>query len=177
MVGRFGPVVVVQTATAGYGPAPAPDPVGTETLLAPRSIVLKQDSGARSLEGLGGGGGGARRAPAHAVPLEENGVRFLAPVLEGQKTGWFYDHRENRARLASPAKGARVLDAFSYVGAWGLTALARGADALVAVDGSQRALEHLDANAAALGLADRVETRPGRCLQGVGGAGRCGRAL
>jgi len=158
VIDRFGPVVVVQTATAGMDRHLPLILSALETLLAPRSIVLKQDSGARSLEGLEETVVVYGQPLDDAVPLEENGVRFLAPVLEGQKTGWFYDHRENRARLASLAKGARVLDAFSYVGAWGLTALAQGADALVAVDGSQRALEHLDANAAALGLADRVET-------------------
>ena len=52
------------------------------------------------------------------VALEENGVKFEAPVLQGQKTGWFYDHRMNRARLAPYVKGKRVLDLFSYIGGW-----------------------------------------------------------
>ena len=54
------------------------------------------------------------------VALEENGVKFEAPVLAGQKTGWFYDHRMNRARLAPYVQGKRVLDLFSYIGGWGI---------------------------------------------------------
>ncbi len=161
VIDRFGAVVVVQTSTAGMDRHLPKVLEVLEALLSPTSIVLKQDSGARSLEGL------EEAVTVHGQPLdgpvllEENGVTFAAPVLEGQKTGWFYDHRENRARLAPLCRGARVLDAFSYVGAWGLTALAQGAASLVAVDSSQRALEHLEANAERLGVRDRTETRRG----------------
>ena len=67
--------------------------------------------------------------PSTDGAADENGVGSLAPVASGQKTGWFFDHRENRARLAPFCAGARVLDAFSYVGGWGLQALAFGAKA------------------------------------------------
>ncbi|MCO6728858.1 class I SAM-dependent methyltransferase, partial [Streptomyces sp. CHA16] len=68
---------------------------------------------------------------------EENGVRFEAPVREGQKTGWFYDHRLNRARLAPYVEGKRVLDLFSYIGGWGVQAAARADAPGVYLDGAK----------------------------------------
>ena len=63
-------------------------------------------------------------APAW-IGLEENGVRFEVP-LGGQKTGWFYDHRENRARMTRYVANRRVLDVFSYIGGWGIQAAVAG---------------------------------------------------
>lgn len=161
VIDRFGSVLVVQTSTAGMDRYLPRVLEVLEPLLSPTSIVLKQDSGARSLEGLEEGVTVHGQPLNGPVQLEENGVTFMAPVLEGQKTGWFFDHRENRARLAPLCRDARVLDAFSYVGAWGLTALAHGAASLVAVDSSQRALEHLEANAERLGVRGQTETQRG----------------
>jgi 23S rRNA (cytosine1962-C5)-methyltransferase len=74
-------------------------------------------------------------------PLRENGVNLVAPLLTGQKTGWFYDHRENRARMMGMVKDKKVLDLFSYVGGWGAQALAAGASEVACVDASAGALE------------------------------------
>jgi 23S rRNA (cytosine1962-C5)-methyltransferase len=95
------------------------------------------------------------------VALEENGVRFEAPLAAGQKTGWFFDHRINRARLAAYVQGARVLDAFSYLGGWGVQAACAGAREVVCVDVSRPALEGVTANAALNGVQDRVRTLQG----------------
>jgi 23S rRNA (cytosine1962-C5)-methyltransferase len=86
-------------------------------------------------------------------------VDFLVDPVGGQKTGWFYDHRMNRARLAAYAPGARVLDLFSYLGGWGLQAAAAGADRVVCVDASEPALERLRRSAEANGLGASVEGR------------------
>ncbi len=61
------------------------------------------------------------------MTLEECGVRFEVPLGAGQKTGWFYDQRSNRFAMHKYVKGLRVLDMFSYVGAWGLQAAHAGA--------------------------------------------------
>lgn len=95
------------------------------------------------------------------VALEENGVKFEAPVLAGQKTGWFYDHRMNRARLAPYVQGKRVLDLFSYIGGWGIQAAAFGASEVMCVDASAFALDGVERNAALNGVAEKVA-----CVEG-----------
>jgi 23S rRNA (cytosine1962-C5)-methyltransferase len=130
-----------------------------EQVLGPRALVWKNDSGARELEGLPSyvetvlG-----EAPDH-VEVEENGVRFRVPMGGGQKTGWFYDQAANRAAFLKYVSGKRVLDVFSYLGAWGLSAARAGAAEVVCVDSSAPALELLQASADANGLA--VATRRG----------------
>ncbi|MDO6805728.1 class I SAM-dependent methyltransferase, partial [Wenyingzhuangia sp. 1_MG-2023] len=89
----------------------------------PDAVVLKNTGKLRAVEGL----------PEYVdvvygeledncAPMIENGTRFMVPVIDGQKTGWFYDHRENRAVLNRLVTGKRVLDVFSYIGGWGVQA-------------------------------------------------------
>jgi 23S rRNA (cytosine1962-C5)-methyltransferase len=85
----------------------------------------------------------------------------VAPLKDGQKTGWFYDHRENRAYLQALAKDADVLDVFCYAGGWGVQALAGGARSLTAIDSSGLALEAVNRNAQPYASAATVS-----CLQG-----------
>ncbi len=94
------------------------------------------------------------------VALEENGVKFEAPVMEGE-AGWFYDHRMNRPRLAPYAKGKRVLDLFSYIGGWGVQAAAFGASEVFCVDASAFALDGVERNAALNGFAEKLT-----CIEG-----------
>lgn len=133
--------------------------------LDPRTVVFKHDAGVRDSEGLDKYVDVVGAAAPELAPLTENGVEFLAPLREGQKTGWFYDHRENRARTAALAPATRVLDAFCYIGGWGLQALACGADSLLAVDSSEAALDVLQENARAQRVADRVQTRRGDAFE------------
>jgi 23S rRNA (cytosine1962-C5)-methyltransferase len=81
------------------------------------------------------------------LPLVENGVKFLAPAHDGQKTGWFYDHRESREQLQRVVKGKRVLDVFSYAGSWGVQAAAFGASEVTCIDASEFALDIVKQNA------------------------------
>lgn len=99
------------------------------------------------------------------VPMVENGVKFLAPVRHGQKTGWFYDHRLNRARVQQFAKGKRVLDICSYIGGWGVQAAAAGAEEVVCVDASASALDLVEQNAALNDCADKVQTIKGDAFE------------
>ena len=80
----------------------------------------------------------------------------MAPVIHGQKTGWFYDHRENRAQLNRLVKGKRVLDVFSYVGGWGVQAARHGAAEVHCVDASAQALDWVEQNAALNGVEDKL---------------------
>lgn len=146
VVDRFGDVCVVQASTAGMDRL---QPLVIEALQAefsPRGILLRNDGGARALEGLS-----ERVEPVGDVPdvveLLESGVRFEAPLRQGQKTGWFFDQHDNRDRLVRHARGRRVLDVFSYVGAWAVRALAAGASSATCIDSSQPALDAAVANA------------------------------
>jgi 23S rRNA (cytosine1962-C5)-methyltransferase len=93
--------------------------------------------------------------------VEEGGVRFPVDPLRGQKTGWFFDQRPNRDRVAALAAGARVLDVFCHTGAFGLRCAAAGAAHVILVDASAPALDHVCTAAAANGLTDRIASRRG----------------
>lgn len=155
---RYGDVVVAQSGTAGVDRLRAEIDAAVEKVIHPKAVVWKNDSGARELEGLERGVtmAGAGDIPAQ-IAVREQGVDFLAPLADGQKTGWFYDQTANRERLRRylPA-GARVLDVCSYVGAWAITALKGGAGSATCVDSSATALDYVARNATANGVT--VET-------------------
>ncbi len=161
IIDRYRDVLVCQLNTAGMEQRRDLLVDALREVVGPRTLIFKHDADVREAEGLGKYIDVVGETPPELVSLAENGVEFLAPVSAGQKTGWFYDHRENRARTAALAPGARVLDAFSYIGGWGLQALAWGADSLLAVDSSAPALEILEQNAVAQGVADRVQVQRG----------------
>lgn len=161
IVDRYGDLLAVQIATAGMERERAEILAALEQVLRPRTIVLRNDTSVRELEGLAqdvervlGDGG-------DELILTEQGLDFQVSAVSGQKTGWFFDQAENRARLGRFGVGSRVLDVCSYVGAWGLRAAALGATQVVCVDSSQAALERLAANAERNGLADRVYPQQG----------------
>jgi 23S rRNA (cytosine1962-C5)-methyltransferase len=141
IVDRFGDAVVVQINSAGMDKL---TPVLLEALeaeLSPKTIVLKNDSPVRELEGLKRETVVAKGELAGAIELIENGAKFVADLSGGQKTGWFYDQRDNRRFMAGLAKGADVLDVFSYSGGFGVLAAQQGAKSVICVDRSQPALD------------------------------------
>lgn len=163
VVDRFGPYLVAQIATAGMENLKTEIVEALQQVLKPEAILLRNDHSARSLEGLPETVEVFGDIP-EAVELVENGTRFLAPVAEGQKTGWFYDHRSNRALLQQLSPGKRVLDVFSYVGGWGVQAANAGAKEVICVDGSEFALDWLAENAALNGCEDRVSSIHGKAV-------------
>ena len=158
---RYGDIVVAQSGTAGIDRLRADIEAAVTKVVHARVIVWKNDSGARELEGLEKSVGVWANDEWTAAPAEvavrEQGVDFIAPLADGQKTGWFYDQAANRERLRRylPA-GARVLDVCSYVGAWAVTALKGGAASATCVDSSATALDYVARNARANGV--EVET-------------------
>ncbi|CAA9989643.1 S-adenosylmethionine-dependent methyltransferase, putative [Plasmodium knowlesi strain H] len=113
-----------------------------EKVLNPEIIILKNDSKIRKLEKLPLKKEvykGIYNAP---VEVRENGLTFFVDVLKGQKTGWYYDQRLNRAMLISYCKNKRVLDLFSYVGSFGITLAYYGAKEVTCVDSSYAAIQH-----------------------------------
>jgi 23S rRNA (cytosine1962-C5)-methyltransferase len=149
---RFGDVVVGQIATAGMEALRPQIEAAVKKVVAPAAMVWKNDAGVRDLEGLPHYVDTVFGTPPESVVVEEGGVAFRVPLGSGQKTGWFFDQSANRLALRKYVGGARVLDVFSYLGAWGLGALKAGATEVTCVDSSAAALEQLQASAAANGL-------------------------
>ena len=101
------------------------------------------------------------RAPGFTADEQavlENGNRFLVNWQEGQKTGFFLDQRENRARVGALAKGRKVLNLFCYTGGFSIYALAGGAVHVDSVDSSQRAMDMVDRNVALNGFSPDLHT-------------------
>jgi len=161
VIDRFGAVLVVQTNAAGMEQLLPLVIEALRALLSPEAIVLRNDSPVRSLEGLPLYSRMAHGAIDGPVTLDENGVHFLADVVGGQKTGWFYDQRDNRGFIARLAEEARVLDLYCYGGGFAVTAAARGAESVLGVDRSEAALALAEASARLNGVGDRCTFRRG----------------
>jgi 23S rRNA (cytosine1962-C5)-methyltransferase len=161
VVDRFGDILVAQINNAGLERHREPLIEALIATLQPAGLLLRADSRHRRDQGLSLDSEVVFGDVPVQVPMEENGVRFLAPVFDGQKTGWFYDHQMSRARLAAWVRDKRVLDVYSYIGGWGIQAAAFGATDVCCVDSSAQALEAVAVNAALNGVGDRVSTRRG----------------
>ena len=160
VIDRYGSACVVQIGTAGMELLKGPIRQALGEVLRCEAVLFKNDGSAREMEGLPSyveiAAGDFDRP---AVVLEDD-LEFQAPLSEGQKTGWFFDQAANRRALAKYVrKGARVLDVFSYVGAWGVRAAHSGAREVTCIDSSAAALDLASANAARNGV--RVATRKG----------------
>jgi 23S rRNA (cytosine1962-C5)-methyltransferase len=140
VIDRFGPVLVVQANAAGMDRLLPVIIDALGALLSPEAIVLRNDSPARALEGLEPEVRVALGTVAGPMPVEENGVTFAADVLGGQKTGWFFDQRDNRRFVAGLARGARVIDLYCYSGGFAVAAACGGAASVTGIDRSESAL-------------------------------------
>jgi 23S rRNA (cytosine1962-C5)-methyltransferase len=161
IIDRFGEVLVMQANTAGMDRL---TPVITEALrelVAPEAIVLRNDSPGRTQEGLALETTVALGVVAGPVPVEENGAVFAADVLAGQKTGWFFDQRDNRAFIAGLAEGARVLDLYCHSGGFAVAAAHKGAAAVLGIDSSAPVLALAAEAARQNGVAERSTFRRG----------------
>jgi len=161
VIDRFGDAAVIQPNAAW-----AEDYLNllVSALMAETGVgaVLKGAGGrARALEGLDDADAVLAGGVEGPVDVEMNGAIYKADLTGGQKTGLYYDQRDNHATVAGLSRGARVLDVFSHVGGFALAALAAGAKSALAVDGSAPALSLAQAGAEATGVADRFATRQG----------------
>jgi 23S rRNA (cytosine1962-C5)-methyltransferase len=152
---RFGDVLVAQLNTAGMARLEAEWLAACAAVLAPRAILLRNDSPARALEGLEPELRVAQGAIDGPIELVENGARFLADPREGQKTGWFFDQRDNRRFVAGLSRGARVLDLYCYAGGFAIAAAQAGADQVLALDRSEAALALAARSAELNGVGER----------------------
>lgn len=159
IVDRYGDVLVIQAGAAGMDRLLPEIQDALTQLLSPRAIVLRNESSARQLEGLDVYTKVAAGEVPERVEIVENGVRFLVNPEKGQKTGWFFDQRNNRRNVAALAKGGRILDAFSHTGGFAITALATGAQSAVAIDSSADALAVAQESAVLNGVAEKFQVR------------------
>jgi 23S rRNA (cytosine1962-C5)-methyltransferase len=162
IVDRFGDTLVVQPNAAWA------DRMVTQLTDALRAVtgashILKNAGGrGRVLDGLDDVDAVLLgQAPQSPLPVQMNGATYMADVTGGQKTGLFYDQRENHGFAGRLARDARVVDVFSHVGGFALAALAGGAKQALAVDGSAQALALAEQGAKAMGAQDRFATRQG----------------
>lgn len=138
VVDRFGDALVVQVNSAGMDRL---TPVLLEALeaeLSPGTILLKNDLPVRELEGLKREVVVAKGEASGPIELIENGARFMADLSGGQKTGWFYDQRDNRRFVADLATDATVLDVYCYSGGFGVLAAKEGAKSALCIDRRSR---------------------------------------
>ena len=147
VVDRFGDYLSAQLTTTGMDQRRNEVISALDEVFSPKGIVFRNQGPFRKMEGLPEAVEVAAGDVPDLIELEENGTRFFAPVMTGQKTGWFYDHRINRQQLQQLSKGKTVLDVYSYVGGWGVQAAVAGAKAVTCVDSSGDALDLAQQNA------------------------------
>ena len=160
VIDRFGSSCVVQIGTAGMELLKPQIQEALSQVFKCDAVLFKNDSAAREMEGLPSYVEAAKGDFKEPALVIEGDLQYLAPLLEGQKTGWFFDQADNRRALSKYVRrGSRVLDVFSYVGAWGVRAAHCGAGEVICVDSSAAALELAAANAARNGA--KLVTRKG----------------
>ncbi len=159
IIDRFGATVVLQANTAGMDTLLPAIITAIEGLIAPDRIIVKNDSPSREQEGLETHVRVVKGDAEGRVALEENGITYYCDPVGGQKTGWFYDHRENRAFMARLSAGARVIDFYTYAGGFALAAAKGGAVDVTAVDRSEGSLAMARDAAAANGFGETVKFR------------------
>jgi 23S rRNA (cytosine1962-C5)-methyltransferase len=140
IIDRFGDAVTVEANTAGMEALLPEILAALDQVIAPTTVLIKNDSPVRKLEGLELYDKVAKGDLSAPIELIENGVRFLADLTTGQKTGWFFDQRDNRAAVARIAKGRSIIDFYSYAGGFALQAAKAGASRVIAVDRSEGSL-------------------------------------
>ena len=165
VIDRYGETLVIQAIAAGMERCRDTIVSALKTALHPQAIVWRTDSGLRELEGL------PQTAPqvlhgeiSGRVQIDMENGKFWVDLLGGQKTGFYFDQRDNRQAMASFCKGKRVLDAFCYSGGFGISAARSGAKEVVFVDSAHAALELAQANAELNGVADRITCVEGDAL-------------
>ncbi|HAU29953.1 MAG TPA: RlmI/RlmK family 23S rRNA methyltransferase [Rhodospirillaceae bacterium] len=155
VIDRFGDTCVIQANSAGVSLCMDSIVTALEEVLAPRRIILRGDSSARDMEGMASEVRVLKGPESGPIEVIENGARFAVDPLEGQKTGWFFDHRPNRTFIKAIAKDRRILDMFCYAGAFSIAAAMGGASEVVGIDRSELALASANAAAETNGVSEK----------------------
>ena len=148
-IDRFGECCTVQISTAGMEMLEPLILEALEKVVGPDTVVMRADSPARGHENLRSFVRTAKGVPPTRVAIEENGTRYFADILSGQKTGWYFDQRGNRGYAASLARGRSVLDVYCHSGGFALATARAGAREVNGLDSSTAALALAEEGAAA----------------------------
>lgn len=146
VVDRFGDFLTIQISTAGMDRLKPLIVELVQAISGCRGMVFRSDDHFRELEQLPIEPVQTAGDVPDKVVVCEGALSFETSLTEGQKTGWFYDQRDNRQRLSRYVRGAVVLDTFCYAGGWGITAAAHGAAAVTCLDSSAPALQLTEQN-------------------------------
>jgi 23S rRNA (cytosine1962-C5)-methyltransferase len=163
IVDRYDDFLVCQFFTAGMEMFKADIVEALNELVDVKGISERSEGKVRAEEGLEPAVGGlAGEIPPDTISILENGNKFVVDIKRGQKTGFFLDQRDNRAFLSTLARGQRMLNCFSYSGAFSVYGFDGGAQSVITLDSSRPALELAERNLALNGF-DRAE---GELLKG-----------
>ncbi len=144
---QFGEVIVLQTLALGMQKY---EKIIADTLIAelsPKTLILRNDEPIREKEGMTLTREVYYGDEIRKTQISENGIRLQVDVFSGQKTGYFLDQKANHRRIAPFVNGKRVLDCFTYTGAFAMNAAKYGAEEVLAVDISQEAIDTARENA------------------------------
>jgi len=155
VVDKFGGCLVLQTLALGMDRYKDIIVSVLEELLKPEMIYERNDAPVREIEGMELKKGFLKGAGDTLLTVRENGLQFYADIENGQKTGFFYDQRENRQILKKFVAGAEVLDCFCFSGSFSVHAAAYGAKSVLGVDVSEAAVAMAEQNAALNKVEDR----------------------
>lgn len=156
VVDKYGEYLSLQMLSAGMDLRRDLILEALQRVFAPRGIIARNDVAVRTLEGLEEKVEILAGEIPELVEMEENGLRFLINLREGQKTGGFLDQKQNHLLLRDICRGGSVLDCFCYAGSWAVHAAHFGAASALGLDISARAVDQASGNAGLNGMADRV---------------------
>ncbi|WP_085900941.1 class I SAM-dependent rRNA methyltransferase [Kiloniella majae] len=155
IIDRYGDTLVLQVNTAGIENLLTALLTALDRVLEPKTVVLRNDTPSRLLEGLECYDKVVKGELNGPIKVIEHDATFFAELQEGQKTGWFFDQRDNRKLAARFAKDADVLDCYSFAGGFTVQSALAGAKSVTTVDRSQTALDLAAKAAAENGVADK----------------------
>jgi 23S rRNA (cytosine1962-C5)-methyltransferase len=155
IVDKYEDVLVIQTSALGMDQRKAMITAVLGRMFSPRCILERNDSAFRKFEGLADANGILAGTLTGPVAVKMNGLTFEADLMGGHKTGLYLDQQVNYQQVAARAKGARVLDCFSFLGGFGLHAARAGAAQVHLLDQSADAIAASTRAAAANGLAEK----------------------
>src|SRR3990167_2529609 len=147
VIDQYDEIILVQINTAGMELLKNELMEAVKIVFNPKIIILKCDSSERKKENLENYTEVILGALPEEILIKENNCEFKINILNSQKTGWFYDHRNNRANIAALSLNSRVLDVFSYCGGFSIPCAKAGASEVIAIDRSEAALNNLLRNA------------------------------
>lgn len=162
---EIGDCLVVQLLTLGLDVRREEVIAALVKVVNPALVVERSDVPSRKLEGLEPRTGVLHgEAPERPLSIRENGLRFEVDVIGGQKTGYFFDQKENRRALAPLVGGARVLDAFCHTASFAVHAAHYGASEVLALDQSEEAVSVGRRNAELNGVSERCRFQVGNAF-------------